>query len=59
METKFIKIRNLIINANTISSIKIHAQSLIIECTNNTHSIYFTSDHEVEEELDRIYNILK
>ena len=59
MEAKFIKIKNLIINSNTISSIRSHGQSLIIECANKTHNIYFTSDHEVEEELNRIYNILK
>lgn len=59
METKFIKIRNLIINVNTIESIRTHGQYLLIECTNNTHNIYFTSEFEVEEELSRIYSILK
>lgn len=59
METKFIKIQDLIINTNDILSVYTHGQSLIIECKNDTHDIYFSSEFYAAEELNRIYNILK
>lgn len=58
-KTKFIKIQDTIVNANDILSIYRHGQSMIIECTNNEHDIYFSSEREAEEEIRRIYNILK
>lgn len=59
MEAKFIKCKNVIVNSNDILSIKTSNQRLVIECTNKTHAVYFSSDYEAEEELNRIYNILK
>lgn len=59
MEAKFVKISNLIVNVNDILSIRTHGQSLLIECTNTTHRIYFASEVSVDEELNRIYNIIK
>lgn len=59
MEASFIKVRDIIINVNTIESIRAHGQFLLIECTNNTHHVYFSSDFEVEEELNRIYSLIK
>lgn len=59
MEPKFIKCDNLILNASDILSIRTHESRLIIECTNKTHVIYFTSYCEARDELNRIYSILK
>lgn len=59
MNAKFIKIQDTIVNVNDILSIYRHEQSMIIECTNNEHDIYFSSEREAEEEIHRIYNILK
>jgi hypothetical protein len=59
MEAKFVKCKNVIVNANDVLSIKMRNQCLIIECTNNTHNVYFASEPEAAEELNRIYSILK
>lgn len=59
MKAKFIKIQDIIVNTNDILSVYTHGQSVIIECTNNEHDIYFSSEREAEEEIRRIYNILK
>ena len=59
MEAKFVKCKNVIVNVNDILSIRACNQCLIIECTNKMHNIYFACDYEVEEELNRIYNIIK
>jgi hypothetical protein len=59
MEAKFVKCENLIVNANDILLIRTHESRLIIECTNKTHVIYFSSCREAKDELNRIYNILK
>lgn len=58
METKFVKCKNVIVNANDILSIRTHEQRLIIECTNKTYDISFESSHYAEDELNRIYAIL-
>lgn len=58
MEAKFIKCENVIVNVNDISSIRTCGQRLIIECTNNTHDVYFSSERWAEEELSRIFSIL-
>ena len=59
VEAKFIKCKNIVVNVNDILSIDVHEQELIIECTNKTRRVYFASDSEAEEELNRIYNIIK
>ena len=59
MEAKFVKCQNIIVNVNDILSIRACNQRLIIECTNKIHNIYFASESAVEEELNRIYNIIK
>lgn len=59
MEAKFIKIQDIIVNTNDILSVYRHGQSMIIECKNETHDVYFSSELYAEEELNRIYNILK
>lgn len=58
MEAKFIKCDTVIVNVNDILSIRTCGQRLTIECTNNTHDIYFSSEHGAEEELSRIFSIL-
>lgn len=58
MNAKFIKIQDTIVNANDILSIYRHGQSMIIECTNNEHDIYFSSEQAAQEELNRIYSLL-
>lgn len=59
METKFIKSQDTIVNVNDILSIYTHGQSVIIKCTDDEHEIYFSSEQEAQEEVNRIYNILK
>lgn len=59
MEAKFIKSQDTIVNVNDILSIYTHGQSVIIECTNYNHEIYFSSEQAAQEELNRIYNIIK
>ena len=59
MEAKFIKIQDVIVNTKDILSAYTHGQSLIIECKNYTHDIYFSSEFYAAEELNRIYNIIK
>lgn len=59
MEAKFIKCKNVIVNVNDVLSITMRNQCLIIECTNNTRNVYFASEQEAAEELNRIYGILK
>ena len=59
MEAKFIKSQDTIVNVNDILSIYVHGQSVIIECTNYNHEIYFSSEQAAQEELNRIYNIIK
>lgn len=59
MKTKFIKIQDTIVNVNDILSIHRHGQLMIIECTNNEHNIYFSSEQAAQEEVNRIYSILK
>lgn len=59
MKTKFIKSQDTIVNVNDILSVYTHGQSVIIECTNYNHEIYFSSEQAAAEELNRIYNIIK
>lgn len=59
MKAKFIKSQDAIVNINDILSIYTHGQSVIIECTNYTHDIYFSSEQAAQEELNRIYSLLK
>ena len=59
MKTKFIKSQDTIVNINDILSVYTHGQSVIIECTNYNHEIYFSSERAAAEELNRIYNIIK
>lgn len=55
----FIKCGSVIVNTNDIKSITGCGQYIFIECANNEHRIYFSSENEVQNELDRIYKILK
>lgn len=59
MKAKFIKSQDTIVNVNDILSIYTHGQSVIIECTNDEHDIYFSSEQAAQEEVNRIYSILK
>lgn len=59
MEAKFIKCQNVVVNANDILSITTHDQDLYITCKNKIHRIYFSSEHAAQEELNRIYNLIK
>lgn len=59
MDAKFIKCQNTIINVNDILSITTHEQYLRIVCKYNVHNIYFQSEQEAQEELDRIYKLIK
>lgn len=59
MKAKFIKCKNVIVNSNDILSIKTSNQRLVIECTNKTNAVYFSSEFYAEEELNRIHNIIK
>lgn len=45
-------------NTNDIKSVTAHGQYIFIECANNEHRIYFSSEDEVKYELNRIYEIL-
>lgn len=58
-KTKFIKSQDTIVNVNDILSVYTHGQSVMIECTNYTHDIYFASEQAAEEELNRIYSLIK
>jgi hypothetical protein len=58
MKAKFIKIQDTIVNTNDILSIYRHGQSVIIECKNDIHDIYFSSEFYAEQELNRIYAVL-
>ena len=58
MESKFIKIKDVIVNAYDILSVYTHGQSVIIECKNDTYDVYFSSEFYAEEELNRINAIL-
>ena len=49
MKAKFIKIQDIIVNTNDILSVYTHGQSLIIECKNDTHDVYFSSEFYAEE----------
>lgn len=59
MGAKFIKIQDIIVNTKDILSVYTHGQSLIIECKNCTHDVYFSSEFYAAEEMNRICNILK
>lgn len=59
MKAKFIKSQDTIVNVNDILSIYTHGQSVIIECANYTHDIYFSSEEAAQEELNRIYSLIK
>ena len=54
----FIKCKGVIVNTNDIKSITAHSQYIFIKCANNEHRIYFSSENEAENELNRIYEIL-
>ena len=54
----FIKCKGVIVNTNDIKSITACGQHIFIECSNNEHRIYFSSENEVKNELNRIYEIL-
>lgn len=54
----FIKCKDVIVNTNDIKSVTGHGQYIFIECANNKHRIYFSSENEVKNELNRIYKIL-
>lgn len=58
MKAKFIKSQDTIVNVNDILSISRHGQSVIIECTNDEHDIYFSSEEAAEEEIRRIYSLI-
>ena len=58
MESKFIKIKDVIVNTNDILSVYTHGQSVIIECKNDTYDVYFSSEFYAEQELNRINAIL-
>lgn len=45
-------------NTNDIKSVTAHGQYIFIECANNEHRIYFNSENEAKNELNRIYEIL-
>ena len=57
-KTKFIKCQDTIVNVNDIRSVYRWGQSVIIECANDEHDIYFASEQEAEEELCRIYSLI-
>lgn len=57
-KTKFIKCQDTIVRVNDIRSVYRWGQSVIIECDNDEHDIYFSSEQEAEEELYRIYNLI-
>ena len=59
MKAKFIKIQDIIVNTDDILSVYTHGQSVIIECKNDVHDVYFSSEFYAEQELNRIYSILK
>ena len=59
MKAKFIKIQDIIVNTNDILSVYTHGQSVIIECKNDVYDVYFSSEFYAEQELNRIYSILK
>lgn len=59
MKAKFIKIQDTIINVNDIRYIYRHDQSVIIECVNDEHDIEFYSEQAAQDEVNRIYSILK
>ena len=54
----FIKCKDVIVNTNDIKSVTAHGQHIFIECANNEYRIYFSSENEVKNELNRIYEIL-
>lgn len=57
-KTKFIKSQDTIVNVNDILSVYRHGQSVIIECTNDEHDIYFSSEQAAEDEIHRIYSLI-
>ena len=59
MGAKFIKCQNVIVNTNDIKSVSAHGQRLTIKCIDEDYNIYFASEAGVEDELNRIYGILK
>jgi hypothetical protein len=59
MSAKFIKCQDVIVNTNDIKSISAHGQRLTIKCTDEDYNIYFSTAAGVEDELNRIYSILK
>lgn len=54
----FIGSKGIIVNTNDIKSVTAHGQYIIIECANKEYRIYFNSENEAKNELNRIYEIL-
>lgn len=59
MGAKFIKCQDVIVNTNDIKSVSAHGQRLTIKCTDEEYNIYFASEACANDELNRIYSILK
>lgn len=54
----FIGSKGIIVNTNDIKSVTAHGQYIFIECENKEYRIYFNSENEAKNELNRIYTIL-
>lgn len=59
MSAKFIKCQDVIVNTNDIKSVSTHGQRLTIKCTDEDYNIYFATEAGAEDELNRIFGILK